>query len=373
MPPAARSTTGRRRPGGGVWRAAGATVVTGLLVVALGVGCGNADNAERADGTGPPTTSATSTGEAARPTTTATDDTPTTAAGCAATAPPAAGTERVELSSGGADRWYDRLVPTSYAGEPTPLVVDLHGYLSGAEGQAAMSGFGTTSEQEGFVLATPQGNGDLAYWNAVPHPDLPDDVGFVADVIDDVSAAVCIDRDRIYVDGMSNGAFLASLVACELADRVAAVAAVAGLLVPEDCAPSRSVPVLAIHGTADRYVPVTGGRGPALDDLAWDDDSTRAFDGLAFGDVAEAAARWAELDGCDPEPERTAVSDEVEATTYGGCDDDATVELYVVDGGGHAWPGSDFSHASADIVGPTTFDIDATDLIWTFFEEHPRP
>lgn len=353
-----------------MWRAARATALTGLLVLGLGAGCGSGDDAERADGTDPPTTSVTSTGGAERPTTTAST---TTAAGCAVTAPPAAGTERVELSSGGADRWYDRLVPAAYDGEPTPLVVDLHGYLSGAEGQAAMSGFGATAEREGFVLATPQGNGDLAYWNAVPHPDLPDDVGFVADVIDDVSAAVCIDPDRVYVDGMSNGAFLTSLVACELADRVAAVAAVAGLLVPADCAPSRPVPVLAVHGTADRYVPFTGGRGPALDDLAWDGDSSRAFDGLVFGDLTEAAARWAELDGCDPEPTRTDVSDEVEVIAYGDCADDAAVELFVVDGGGHAWPGSDVSRASADIVGPTTFDVDATDLIWTFFEEHPRP
>ena len=358
MRPVAPRPCDPRRSAGRAGRAA----VTGLLVLGVATGCASSGDTDSADGAGPPTTAET-----------APETTTTTAPGCAEADPPAAGTERVELTSGGDDRWYDRTVPTGYDGEPTPLVVDLHGYLSGAEGQAAMSGFGATAEQEGFVLATPQGNGDLPYWNAVPHDDLPDDVAFVAAVIDDVSAAVCIDPDRVYVDGVSNGAFLASLVACELADRVAAVAAVAGLLVPDDCAPSRPVPVLAVHGTADRYVPATGGRGPALDDLTWDDQSTRAFDGLAFGDVTDAAATWAELDGCDPEPTRTDVSDEVESIAYRGCADDAAVELYVVDGGGHAWPGSEFSRASADILGPTTFDIDATDLIWSFFEEHHRP
>ncbi len=274
---------------------------------------------------------------------------------------------------GGDERWYDRLVPSGYEGSPRPLVIDLHGYLSGAETQAAISGFGAHAEREGFVLATPQGNSDLPYWNATPEPDLPDDVGFVADLIDDVSGSVCIDADRVYVDGLSNGAFLASRVACDLADRVAAVAAVAGLLLPEGCAPARPVPVLAIHGTADRYVTFTGPPNPALADLEWNEESRAAFDGLAFGDVTEAAAAWAELDGCDPEPDRTAVSDAVERVAHGNCTDGASVDLYVVDGGGHAWPGSAFSHASAAIIGPTTDDIDATELIWDFFEEQRLP
>lgn len=323
-------------------------------------GCGDDDEAA----SGPPAT------EAADPTTTTTGPAP----GCAPGATvPAPGTERVELVAGGEERWYDRVVPSGYDGAPTPLVVDLHGYLSGAETQAAISGWGALAEQEGFVVATPQGNGELPYWNAVPHDDLPDDVAFVAAVVDDVAALVCVDPDRVYVDGFSNGAFLASLVACELADRVAAVGAVAGLLVPEGCAPARPVPVLAVHGTADRYVPVDGGRGPALDTLEWDADSTRAFEGLAFADVTATAARWAELDGCDAEPTTTAVSPAVTAVTYGGCDDGAAVELDLVEGGGHTWPASAFSHASEAILGPTTDDIDATTRLWSFFEEHPRP
>ncbi len=345
---------GRGRRGRGAWCLVAVVVAVGLVLA----GCGGDDAGE----------DAASTEETAGPTTTS-----TAPPGCAAAAPAPAGTERVELSSGGEERWYDRVVPSGYEGSPRPLVIDLHGYLSGAETQAAISGFGALAEREGFVLATPQGNSDLPYWNATPEPDLPDDVGFVADVIDDVSATVCIDPDRVYVDGLSNGAFLTSLVACELSDRVAAVAAVAGLLVPDGCAPSRSVPVLAIHGTEDQYVPVDGGPGPALADLDWSDDSRHAFDGLAFADVTEAAATWAELDRCDPTPTRSEVSAEVGLTAYGDCAGGAAVDLYVVDGGGHTWPASAFTHASAAILGATTDDIDATELIWSFFEEHPRP
>ena len=335
--------------------------VAGLAALAL-AGCGS-----EGDGTASESAAPTTTTSAPAPTT-------TTAPGCAPGAvPPAAGTERVELTSEGEPRWYDRVVPSGYDGSPVPLVVDLHGYLSGAETQASISGFGDLAEQEGFVVATPQGNSDLPYWNAVPHDDLPDDVAFVDAVIDDVAATVCVDPDRVYVDGFSNGAFLASLVACELADRVAAMATIAGLLVPEGCAPARPVPVLAVQGTEDRYVPADGSPGPALEDLEWSDDSRRAFDGLAFADVEASAAAWAALDGCDGEPAREAVSAAVEAVTYGGCDDGAAVDLYLVEGGGHTWPGSAFTHASAAILGATTDDIDATDLAWSFFEEHPRP
>ena len=250
-------------------------------------------------------------------------------------------------------------------------MIDLHGYLSGAAGQAAMSNFGAFAERADFVLATPQGNGPLPYWNAVPHADLPDDVQFVADLIDDVSSRLCIDPARVFVDGLSNGAFLTSLVACRLADRVAAVAAVAGLTAPAGCTPARPIPILAIHGTADRFVPFDGGRGDALATLTWDAASTRAFDGLPFAATPDALAAWAAIEGCPGPPEQRPVKGAVTLTRYSGCRGGSTLELYTVAGAGHTWPGSAFSQASASILGPTTTDIDADELIWAFFAAHP--
>lgn len=342
--------------------------VLALVVALLAVSCSSDPGAEEADGASAEPTATTPTTSAAT--------VPARTPGCdtdAASVGPRNTHERVDLTSDGADRWYSQLVPTSYDGEPTPLVVDLHGYLSGSAGQVAMSDFATVAEEEGFVLATPQGNGDMPYWNAVPHPDLPDDVAFVEQVIDDVGAHLCIDPARVYVSGFSNGAFLTSLVACELSDRVAAVAPVAGLLLPADCAPTRPVPVLAVHGTDDRYVSFTGGDNPGLADLTWNDESTRAFDGLPFAEVTTTAATWAEVQGCEPDPTQTEVGPTVDLTEYTGCDDDSTVQLYVVEGGGHAWPGSEFSVASEPILGTTTDEIDASEVIWTFFEDHSLP
>ncbi len=281
--------------------------------------------------------------------------------------------ERVDLTAAGASRWYARYVPASYDGSPLPLVVDLHGYQSGSSLHTTLTGLDAVADEAGFVLVTPQGTSDQPFWNAVPHADLPDDVAFVEAVIDDVSARVCIDPARVYVDGFSNGAFLASLVACRSADRVAAVATVAGLLLPEDCEPSRAVPILAIHGTADRYVSISGPPNPALAELTWNEQSRRAFDGLPFADVRDSASGWADLQGCEAEPTRAEVSTHIERTGYDGCDDGSVVQLYVVDGAGHTWPSSAFAEASASILGPATDEMDASQVIWSFFEDQRLP
>lgn len=353
-------TAGRRRVAAA---ATAAAVAVALLTAGCSSGSTGTDGAASPSGS----TAGSSTPTTARP---------TRSAGCDAD-PAALGArsshERVDVATAGGDRWYNRYVPAGYDGTPAPLVVDLHGYLSGAAGGSAMSNFAPLAEQHGFVLATPQGNSDKPYWNAVPHPDLPDDLGFVEQVMDDMEQDVCVDPSRVYVVGFSNGAFLASLVACRLSDRVAAVAALAGLQRPKDCAPDRPVPLLAVHGTADGYVAFDGGANPRLDELAWNDQSRAAFEGLPFAPVTKTAAEWAASEGCGAEPEKTAVATGIERTTYTGCDGGSTVQLYVVDGAGHTWPGSAFSTASASILGPTSQEMDASAVIWDFFAAHPMP
>jgi len=351
-------TTPLGRPGSARVVASVAAAVVALALIAAG--CGGAGGAHS---TASPTAAPVS------PVTV-----PTSSPGCAAGTDPAAarsGPTDLTLTSGGTERHFQRHIPSGYDGRPAPLVIDLHGYLSGAAVQAQLSNLGTAADQHGFVLVTPQGSSAMPYWNAVPHPGLPDDVQFVTDLIDTTSAQLCIDPARVYVDGLSNGAFLTSLIACRLADRVAAVAAVAGLLLPADCAPARPIPVLAFHGTADRFVTFDGSPNVALDTLTWNDDSRAAFAGLPFAPVTETAGQWAALDGCDPIPTSAPVSPSVTRVAYGGCAGGASVELYVVAGGGHTWPGSAFTRANAAVLGPTTDEVDADTVIWAFFAAHP--
>jgi polyhydroxybutyrate depolymerase len=278
----------------------------------------------------------------------------------------------VEVDLPTSSRGYLRYVPEVAADGPRPLVIDLHGYLSGSSIQVQLSAMDAVADREGFVLVTPEGTGFLTHWNAVPQPSLTDDIGFIRSVIAAVGDDLCIDEARTYVQGFSNGAFLASLLGCRLADQVAAIAAVAGLLLPEGCAPVVPVPVLAIHGTDDRFVSYEGSPNAALDTLEFDAVSRLAFTDLPFAPVERTAQSWAALDGCDPEPEERTTAPGIATTSYGGCAGGAEVVLHTVEGGGHTWPSSAFTELSASILGPTTTELDASAEIWAFFERHAR-
>jgi polyhydroxybutyrate depolymerase len=180
-------------------------VILGLLLTACSGVTSPVATSPQPTGTGTGPSSVPATSEAPAP---ASHLVPDRSAGCVAPRDPSLGhSAHVDeyLTSGGATRTYKRYVPGRYDASPAPLLVDLHGYLSAATGQATMSNFGAYAETAGFVVATPQGNSAMPYWNAVPHDSLPDDVQFISDVIDDVSAHLCVDPSRVYVDGLSNG------------------------------------------------------------------------------------------------------------------------------------------------------------------------
>jgi polyhydroxybutyrate depolymerase len=225
---------------------------------------------------------------------------------------------------------------------------------------------------------TPQGSGDtVPFWNIAAGSD---DVRWIGALFDDVERTTCIDAARVYVTGMSNGALMTSRIACEYADRIAAVAPVAGITDPPGCRPSRPVPVIAFHGTDDRFLPYNGGLGTGTADLPLPDGSgARIGDRLrelrgdvpAFASVPDSLAAWARRNACTGRPAETKVADDVTLVSY-ACPRGAEVSLYRVEGGGHAWPGSAVSAGVATIVGRTTTSISANDLMWAFFRTHTR-
>jgi polyhydroxybutyrate depolymerase len=297
-------------------------------------------------------------------------------AGCN-TAVVAPGAERVDTASGGAPRWYVRHVPPSYDGKkPTALVVDLHGYLEGAELHETNSGLGAFGDTHGFVTITPQGSGAV-----VPGWDVEigaPDVRFIGDLLDEAGRTLCIDDRRVFVAGFSNGAFLASTLACVYADRIAAIAPVAALRNPPGCKPVRPVPIVTFAGTGDEFVAFTGGLGPRAQTASANDGTGRMLGETSGGKlVARSAsmpkitAAWAKRNGCAAKPKERSVASDVTLVSY-RCPQRADVELYRIDGSGHTWPGSEFSRQIEFAVGPTTFSINANEVMWSFFEAHPR-
>ena len=234
-----------------------------------------------------------------------------------------------------------------------PLVVGLHGYTSNASELDSYFGLTAASDERGFLLALPEGTVDPdgdQFWNALEggccdfYGADVDDSGYLALVVDAVSAAYAV--DQVVLVGHSNGAYLAHRFACEHADRVSAIATLAGTL-PADtsgCDPSGPVSVLHIHGDADDVVPYDGGQG-----------------GASASDTAEV---WADLNGCDPTPDEppaldlsTLPGDETTAIRFArGCRDGRSVVLWTIRDGGHVPDlGPAFTPAVLDfLLGPRT-------------------
>ncbi len=238
-------------------------------------------------------------------------------AGCKAAKPVPVGDEKVTTTSGGTSRWYYRHVPPSHrADEPLPVVIDIHGYAEGATVHQQMSALGPFGDAHHFVTITPQGSGD-----SVPRWDTglaSADVKFIGNLLDEVERTVCVDEHRVYVTGLSNGAFMTSAVACKYADRIAAAAPVAGIRDIPGCKPDRPVPVIAFHGTADPYVAYDGGLGPKAADLPAGDGSGRTLGQIGAVDstkkgptIPQITADWAKRNGCTTTPKETTVAADV--------------------------------------------------------------
>ena len=225
--------------------------------------------------------------------------------------------------------------------------------------QAQISRWDDLAEEQGFLVVYPEGQGFPRRWRASGQADGSTDpmvdVVFISDLIEELAGQYNIDPARIYANGLSNGGGMSFLLGCRLADRIAAVGGVSGAyLYPlDDCQPSRPVPMIIFHGTADPIVPFLGGPSSSFD--------------YPFPVIPEWVAARASLNGCSPSPEDLPPSGAASGVRYPGCDEGADVVFYTIDGGGHSWPGGE--PLPEWITGTTTQDIDATRLMWEFFSQ----
>lgn len=283
--------------------------------------------------------------------------------------------EPMSLTHDGIERTAYLYVPTTYDGaKAIPLVLALHGGGGTAEGMIRLTqGLDGIAERESFIVAFPAGIDKQ--WNdgrEVNREGDIDDVGFLSTLIDHISEAYAIDPKRVYATGISNGGFMSFRLACELSDRIAAVAPVTAAL-SEDlyatCSPSQPVSILVINGTDDPLVPWEGatigfsregpGRGQTL--------STP--DTIAF---------WVEQNQCATEPDVTLAEDtdpgdgtRVRWEVHDQCDGPTEVVLCAIEGGGHTWP-QGWQYLPVGVIGATSQDVEGNEIVWRFFREHPK-
>jgi len=277
-------------------------------------------------------------------------------------------------------------VPTSYDGEDSvPLVICLHGssdfsisypfwffQSSWIEDYTKMS---EKANEEGFIAVYPNSKlmaftdpfGLIFSYDVPNYPkwfilrNLVDDVGFIQDLIEEMQESYNINPDRIYITGLSNGADFTYYLGSELSDIVAAIAPVAGAIAykDEDDAefsyipdPENPVSVIVFHGTNDSLMPYEG-------------------DAWQIG-INESVEFWVEHNGCDPIPDvNVSESGRIIRRTYINGDNGTEVVLYTTVGGDHWWPGNDWGSETGWLY-DSIQEIDATDLIWEFFENHPK-
>ena len=218
-----------------------------------------------------------------------------------------------------------------------------------------------------------------------------DDVGFISQMIDAMAQNYNIDTKRVYATGHSNGSMMAYRLACELSDKITAIAPNAGQSVIEGCKQSRPVPILHFHGTADKCALYNGGSecGGCFASMMGGLGRFMKHDTWACDPVPESLAAHAKVNGCSAETKIIFTQGDTICERWQGCPAGASVTLCTMNGAGHTWartnagetggkfcadkPDSKFCSKMQETVGPPNYDFDASELMWKFFSQYVLP
>ncbi len=259
---------------------------------------------------------------------------------------------------GGQYRSYRLYVPAIYTGASArPLILNLHGYTSNAQQQQLYSNFMPIADTANFLMVFPNGtfSSGQRFWNAGLSSALVNDIAFLSALIDSLYLTYNINLNRVYSTGMSNGGYMSHTLACELSNRITAIASVTGSIFNtqygSNCHPMRPVPVMQIHGTNDPTVPYIGSSTsmPIDSVVKYWVTKNNCNPVATFSNVPNTSS----TDGCTAEHYR-----------YLNGTSGSSVELYKIIGGTHTWPGFPFGGLG------TNLDINASKEIWRFFNKY---
>lgn len=267
------------------------------------------------------------------------------------------------ISNSGQNRAYTVVLPSNYYDSSGfSLVIALHGGGGSSTQFEKLSQLTQKASSAKFIVVYPNGSGTIKTWNAgqccgSAVTDKVDDVGFISKMIDKLNSTYKIDPKKVYVTGHSNGGMLAYRLACELSDKIAAIAPNASTMVITDCKPKRSVPIIQIGSKLDENVPYLGGFGSGVTQIN-------------FTPVEQVLAGWSVIDGCT-NPKKLAFSNNLYAQyQWTGCNA-SRIDFYLTNDGGHSWSGG--LQGEGIDADPPSNAVNANDLIWNFFLEYRLP
>jgi polyhydroxybutyrate depolymerase len=280
--------------------------------------------------------------------------------------PAAAAGKREIVHDGETRRFY---VEYPAGARPAPAIVVLHGGAGNPNRMRRITQF--RLHERGWVEIYPEGIG--RQWNdgrtgADGKPlRQTDDLGFLRAMLDRLASEGLIDPARVFFTGASNGGAMTLRVICQAPELVAGAAVVImNQPVGTDCPDGPPVPLLFIHGADDPLVPFAGGpitvggnrhRGRVLS----------AGETLARYAFRNRCGAWEEIAITDHFPNDGTL---VRLHTYRGCAE--PLLQYIIDGGGHTWPGNRNRRWVQKLLGRTSLDISATFEIETFFTDLAR-
>jgi polyhydroxybutyrate depolymerase len=291
--------------------------------------------------------------------------------------PASPGTHAFNVNSGGF-RWTVQVhIPKGYNPESKPaLVLALHG--AGGDGEIALKHdrWSEKADKAGFIVVAPtalpsrprlSGNflNNPQVWNSgqlsarSPRAAI-DDVAFINQLLDELKEKVPYDENRIFAAGHSNGGGMTFRLAAEMSDRLTAVATVAGMMAVDNPKPKKPLPTLYILGTKDPLMPLEGGTVK----LPWGNKENPP--------VADFLQKWASAIGCETEPKAISEIGGVKKVEYPSKSAGPTLTAIYLEGHGHHWPGAK-ALLPESRVGPMKSTLDATDVIWDFFEKCGQP
>lgn len=264
-------------------------------------------------------------------------------------------------------RTYTLILPDNYStGRDFPLVIAMHGGGGDADQFESTSKLSEKARSSGFMVVYPEGvrsNGllGLRTWNAggcceYARDNNIDDVKLLSLLTDHLVASYKINPKKIYATGHSNGGMMSYRLACELSDKIAAIA-VSGctMVVTRDCQPSRPVPVMHLHSVLDSRVPYLGGIG---------------ISNVYYPPVDSGLMVWSGINGCLKAAEVLIDNSDYKLTQWSECQGQVTIQYYLTRDGGHGWPGGLPGGPFGDTPSKV---INANDLLWDFFRKYQLP
>ena len=261
----------------------------------------------------------------------------------------------------------------------SPLLIAMHGLSGWGVQLMANTEFNNLAEANGFIVAYPDGTGEklgdkgIRSWNGgqigwctsgnCPPSQITnvDDVGFISRLIDDVSSRYLINSKRVYLTGHSNGSQLAQRLACQLSNRITAVAVVAGHIAIDTCNPDSPVSVLQIYGTEDTLNPENGGIAKIAFGIYSYEYSSEP--------VMKSVQTMAAANGCSANysENNNLLNKDLTIYTWPGCKNGVVVSSIRIKGASHAWMGHPSQSAdSIKLLGDPYMKIDASKVIWAF-------